>query len=105
MTQEGYVYPFQQGKNVSLFFRGKGNPNFIGLLTSAVFYFDIIFKRYLNFQNSKGQEILKRAGLADRRKKLSSLHLGLETKVNFAQSEFLDCMCPKNLLIKGIVNL
>ena len=55
----------QQGKNPCLFFISQGNPNCVGLLTSAVFYFDIIFKRYLNCQNSKDQEILQKAGPAD----------------------------------------
>lgn len=64
------MYLIQQGKNACLFFISQGNPNCVGLLTSAVLYFDIIFKRYLNCQNSKDQEILQKAGPADTGEKI-----------------------------------
>lgn len=36
--KKGMYIQFQQGKNFCLFFRRKGNLNFIGLLTPAIFY-------------------------------------------------------------------
>jgi hypothetical protein len=97
----GIPFKFNKARiPVCLFSRKKGNPNFIGPLASACFQIWHNFNRILKLSKFKG---LKKS--SKEQDWLGCLFPGLKTKVNSVQSEFFNCICARNLLIRWVVKL